>query len=134
MDPEDIQKFDTPLPGELVERIKAEKIINDFRERFRKADPSQTPSNLPIACVLRGSKDKDILQSPKLLGKHQILFFLESASLLYSTKPQAVLDYLSKRQPWEDYDLCVFDESLEWCIGITHNDDIIVSDPNKALD
>ena len=48
--------------------------------------------------------------------------------LLRIATPLEVLDYLKNKEPWEDYDICLFDDSLEWCVGITHNDEIFVTD------
>ena len=126
-------KFDTPLPGRPVASDVAERVISDFLLRFRKTAASQSPSNIPTACVLRGRKFRDLLIPPKLLEKHQILFFLESASILNVVDPSAVVHYFEERKPWEDYDICLFDESLEWCIGITHNGDTIITDAEGVL-
>lgn len=134
MSQKELTHFDTPLPGQLVESTTAEKIVADFRQRFRIADSARIPSNVPTACLLQGDKATNVFQSQKFLEKDRIFFYLESASLLYLAEPQTILHYLAGRQPWEDYDICLFDESLEWCVGITHNDDVIVSDTKGALD
>ena len=130
----ELPRFDTPLPGQIMTGMEAEKIIKGFLHRFRKVDSARVPSNLPTACILQGRKLKDISNIPNLLRKPRIFFYLDPAPcFLYLTEPESVLNYLAKRQPWEDYDICLFDESLEWCIGITHNDDIIVSDTKGVL-
>ena len=134
MAPEELPKFDTPLPGQIIAGTAAEKVVSDFLRRFRKGDPRRVPSNLPTACVVEGHKDKNILKSPNFLAKQRVFFFLDpDPPLLYSADPSSVLKYLAIRQPWEDYDICLFDESLDWCIGITHNDDVIVSDVKGVL-
>ncbi|MDB6034853.1 MAG: hypothetical protein JWM16_5191 [Verrucomicrobiales bacterium] len=133
MNSQEPPQFDTTLPGQVVRGCEADKITEEFLRRFRNADPAKIPSNVPTACMLQGRKGGGIFQSPKFLGKKRVFFFLESASLLHSADPQAVVNYLAQREPWEDYDICLFDESYEWCVGLTHNDDIIVSDPKEVF-
>jgi|ERR1035438_1921805 hypothetical protein len=120
--------FETPLPGDEVPKQQASLLVEAFIARFRLCKPSQTPSNVPTACVLQGRKDREYLGKPRFLNRKSVLFYLESAHCLRRTTPIEAADYFSAREPWEDYDVCLFDESLEWCVGITHNDDVIVID------
>lgn len=130
MSSEDSIKFHTPLPGLAIPSNEASGIISDFLVRFRKTTPAQTPSNIPTACVLQGRKYLDVLIPPKLVEKHEILFYVDSTFLLHKTCPSEVLRYLAVREIWEEYDMCLFDKGLEWCIGITHNNHTIISDAN----
>ena len=38
-------------------------------------------------------------------------------------RPQEVIAFVAALQPWEDYDFCVFDAELNWCLALTHNGD-----------
>lgn len=125
---EPVLKFETQLPGEEIPKHEASPLVEAFLDRFRKCKAPETPSNVPTACTLRGRKDREYLNKPQFLDRKSILFYLEAAQILRRTTPTAVADYFATREPWEDYDVCLFDESLKWCVGITHNDDVIVID------
>ena len=121
-------EFETPLPGCKVPEGKATRLIRDFVKKFRTADPSAVPSNLPTACLLKGREDKRYLHEPRFLQRKRLLFLLESAGILREVTPTDIMEYLEAREPWEDYDICLFDESLDWSVGITHNGDVLVVD------
>jgi hypothetical protein len=121
------ERFDTPLPGELVPENEAAKLIDRFLLRFRTTDPAEVPSNIPTACVLDGAIDEQVLGSTAFKKLDQIFLFVEGAGLVCKTTPDEIIDYLSLREPWEVYDLCLFDNDLEWCIGLTHNEQVIVA-------
>jgi hypothetical protein len=130
--PEKPPKFETPLPGQPVAEAEAQDIIVRFEKRFRVFGPSELPSNVPTACILGGRKVGSDFISEKLLNNSSIYFYIESAALLHSAEPQTVQAYLAKKEPWEDYDICLFDKSLDWCLGATHNDELFLADP-KAI-
>ena len=88
---------------------------------FRKTDPAKVPSNIPTACVLDGMLDAQVLTSREFKQRSKVYVFVEGAGIVFVAKPQEIIKYLSARQPWEDYDICLFDENMEWCIGLTHN-------------
>jgi hypothetical protein len=44
------------------------------------------------------------------------------SSELYLTTIKAMAHYLKSREPWEDYDICIFDSSFDWCLAISHED------------
>jgi hypothetical protein len=119
-------QFETQLPGDQVPQQQAKLLVKAFIEKFRTCEPAVTPSNIPTACVLQGRIDHEFLSDSRFLARKEILFYLESADCLRRTTPTSAAHYFSTREPWEDYDVCLFDESLEWCVGVTHNDDIIV--------
>lgn len=121
-------KFETPLPGDEVPQQEASQLIERFIKQFRKCKAPETPSNIPTACMLNGRKDREYLALPRFQNRKCILFYLESAHLLRRTSPAAAANYFSLRAPWEDYDICLFDESMEWCVGVTHNNDVSVID------
>lgn len=121
-------QFETQLPGDEVPQQEASQLVEKFIKRFRKCKVPETPSNVPTACVLDGRKDRDYLVKPAFQRRNSVLFYLESGRVLRRTTPAEAANYFAVREPWEDYDVCLFDESLEWCVGVTHNDDVIVID------
>ena len=121
------ENFDTPLPGVIVSEIEAAKLIIRLLLRFRKTDPAKVSSNIPTACVLDGMLDDQVLTRRKFKERLKVYVFVEGAGIVFVATPQEIINYLSARQPWEDYDICLFDENMEWCIGLTHNGQVIVA-------
>lgn len=120
-------KFETPLPGVEMSSSVAKNILAKFRSVFRPAGTVMIPSNIPTACLLRGRKDHNVLNTSQFL-KHQTIFFVIEGThtVIRSARPCEIVNYIKKREPCEDYDICLFDSSFSWCVGITHNDDIVI--------
>jgi hypothetical protein len=122
----------TPEPGNEISSEKAKLIIAAFLVKFRSKDVN-IPSNLPTACQLMGEKDVDIMNSSNYLKLNKVYYYFDSSNQLFEASPKEISDYYNSRQPWEDYDFCIFDSDMKWCIGITHNDDVILVDPEGVL-
>ncbi len=100
-------------------------LTSDFLEQFRGSGP-QVPSNLPTSCTING----------KELKKEEVLDLFEEDSELYvhtdsgkglrKDSLKRIMKYWIHRDPWEDYDFCVFPRDLSWCLAFTHNDRIIL--------
>lgn len=118
--------FHTPLPGKEVFGEEVNLLRKAFLAKFRVFGAGKVPNNLPTACVLNGRRFPNYLNSPYFLTRKSVFFYLDGQSSLWETTPAQVLHYLSIREPWEDYDICLFDDTLEWCVGITHNNYVIV--------
>jgi len=56
----------------------------------------------------------------------QVFFYDERQNILFSTTLEDIIDYVVEFQPWEGIDAYVFDESMEWIIAITHEDNLIL--------
>lgn len=119
--------FDTPMPGRRVPDAEAHDLIVALEKRFRRKDPLRIPSNLPLACSIIGRKDPDYFTTAEFLRLENVLFLLEGASLLFEASSKDVNEYFQRREPWEEYDICVFDRTLAWCVGMTHNGDVVVA-------
>lgn len=121
-----------PEPGDEISSEKAKLIIADFLTKFRSKNVN-IPSNLPAACQLRGIKDIDVLKASNFLNLNKVFYYFDSSNQLFEASPKEVSEYYNSRQPWEDYDFCIFDSEMRWCIGITHNDDVILVDPEGVI-
>ena len=117
--------YHTPLPGEAIPDEQAAEIKKAFLAKFRVFAPGRVPNNIPTACLLNGRHDPSYLNETRFLNRKSVFFYMDG-SVLRRAKPAEIPQYLSKREPWEDYDICLFDETLSWCVGITHNDHVIV--------
>ena len=122
----------TPEPGDEIKADKAKGIIKKFLDKYRKDDVN-IPSNLPTACQLNGIKKAEVLKSSKFLNYNKVFYYFDSSDSTFEAYPNDIFEYYCRRLPWEDYDFCIFDFEMKWCIGITHNDDVILEDPEGIL-
>jgi hypothetical protein len=75
-----------------------------------------------MACSLEGT---EIMEDPSNLPIPEdlkVYAFYENTDELYFTTIKAMVHYLKNREPWEDYDICIFDSSVDWCLAISHED------------
>lgn len=111
------------IPGIKINRSQIDEVFVNFVKKFREEG---IPLNIPTSCCLKGEKDKEIFRSDFFLSKDNVYLFFDYDKDLRLLTAHQVLDFYENLEPWEDYDFCIFDETLKWCIGVTHNDDVIV--------
>lgn len=119
-------EFYTPLPGRLIPEEIAAAAIEKFEARYKMNNARGFADNVPAACALQGRRDSNYLDNEAFRNRRLVFFYFDNPAMLREANPGEIAEYYRKREPWEDYDFCVFDESLKWCVGVTHNDDIIV--------
>ena len=94
---------------------------------------AKVPSNVPTACVVTGSEAPELLYSGDLQDKEQLYVFFENLQSVRLTSGRDLSAFLRDREPWEDYDICVFEEGLEWAAFLTHDDRTVLIDPHGRL-
>ncbi len=80
--------------------------------------------SIPIACQFRGAEPFASFQDEWFAGEVAVVAFFENYNVMVLTNVKAVLSFLSKREPWQDWDVCLFNRSVTWCAAITHNDEV----------
>lgn len=113
----------TIIPGINV-AFEHEKLIATFKKKFR-FQPDDGYDNVPTSCYLQGHINPNAFNMPFFMNSKKVYMYFDFDNDLRILTPLDVIKYKSQLQEWEDYDFCVFDDSLEWCIGVTHNDQII---------
>ena len=88
---------------------------------------------MPLACVLKGKEDPNYIKTINFSKRGDMLFLVEGAHLLHEASPQQISKYFDSREPWEDYDICIFDRTFVWCIGVTHNGHVVVVEKNDDI-
>jgi len=121
--------FDTPLPGRDIANPTKASVIKQFLEVFRVFSKGEAPYNIPTACLVKGPRGSEVLKDPTFLARKNIYFYLESGEvpedeILRICDATDLVQYVKQKEPWEDYDLCTFDESMTWCLAVSHNDTI----------
>lgn len=52
-----------------------------------------------------------------------MIVYIENYETMIRTTVPAVLQFLKAREQWQDFDLCIFDDGISWCVALTHNDE-----------
>jgi hypothetical protein len=145
-DPRDDECLDeselTPMPGKRLESVRMQKVHTAFLAAFRH-EPNDIPTQVPTNACFEDARlvDETILDRPWLCEDRRVLVMQEGGIMgracapqdIYETSVREARQFLAKRHPWEDYDLYIFDDSLEWCVSISHHGEVIVVDPGGIL-
>lgn len=79
---------------------------------------------IPIACRIEASEHADELQDGWFSGVNAVIVYVENDDLMIRATASAVPQFFKAREPWEDFDVCIFDEEMTWCVAVTHNDEV----------
>lgn len=77
---------------------------------------------VPMACALHGTVIGNDFAKLPIPDDSQVYAFYENTDELFRTTIKAMVHYLQSRAPWEDYDICIFDPSFNWCLAVSHKD------------
>ena len=107
----------TPRPGRPLSASDADLILPQFLAKYRVRELNNIPSNLPTACTLDGVEDSRVFESAQFLSVPEVLVLFEYPREVFVASPESVANFIKSKEPWEDYDICVFPRSLVWCVG-----------------
>jgi hypothetical protein len=112
---------ETPRPGTHLPPDEARTWVRRFFMRFRKRREG-VPRDLPTWCTFDDARrvSPDILAAPALERIRALLVLFENSREVYRASIGEIRDYFAAREPWEDYDIYLFDEELRFCIAFTH--------------
>jgi hypothetical protein len=86
-------------------------------------------TTVPTACRLIGRRDENLLKLSPFRDALEVMLLFEGSGRVFRASTEDVRRFLFSRQPWEDYDMLIIPADFSWCIGITHNDDVILAEP-----
>ena len=109
------------MPKILTANTSESELVSSFLGAYRKQSPL-IPSNLPTACLLEGRKARTVADLLLNFDDQEVFVYWDQGTALRRESFRVVSKFWATREPWEDYDFCVFPRSLDWCIGFTHND------------
>lgn len=110
--------------------IEKEKIINIFTGKFIDA-------NLLKESILFWNSLKDEyrinikrmkinqINNLSLPNEKSIYIYLEREKKLFKGDVKSINSYYEHQEPWEETDITIFDESLNWVVAFTHEDEIL---------
>lgn len=108
-----------PLPKEDAEKFRHHlaKMIEPHRILGRM-------ESIPFACQFHAVESFNSFDDDWFAGEETVVAFFENHNVMVLTEVKAVLSLLSQREPWQDWDVCLFNRSMTWCAAITHNDEV----------
>lgn len=80
--------------------------------------------SIPISCRIKPIKESRRLEAAWLPESKDIVAFMENYETMILTNANTLLPFLEKREPWQDFDVCIFDQEMTWCVALTHNDEV----------
>lgn len=104
----------------VLRKMLIEKLAGNFF-----ADRSDS---IPISCRFIPSKSADNLEEKWFSDGVTYIVYMENYEVMILSDAKNFLKFLNEREPWQDYDVCIFDENLTFCVALTHNDEVKVID------
>jgi hypothetical protein len=127
-----------PLPGLRLEDNQATDIVKRFRDNFHQGPLERVTTGIvkltyriPTFTVFpKGSVRTavSVIENP-LFTKHVSLYFLQVSSVdeLHLATPIQIKEFVIGRPSWQEYDSYIFDDQFLWCIGYTHESQLLLS-------
>jgi hypothetical protein len=115
----------TPKPGRTVPPDDAARLVETLRTKLVGKIDTSMAANVPLACRFMGAQTPGLSLNARLNGEMEVFLYFENLNEVRKSTIASLAAYLSVKEPWEDYDICVFDDRFKWFIGVTHNDAII---------
>lgn len=113
-----------------LDGIDKNKIIEKFIGRF--IDSKLVPQNYllwnSIKFTHRGKVEKISLEKINTINIKNLdcmYIYLERHKALFQGNIQIIIDFLEQQEPWEETDITVFDESYNWFMAFTHDDEVL---------
>lgn len=117
-----LYKFD----GVEIEAKKADIILDKFKERYiNKSYPERI---LFINHLNKYDKAISFEQIREInIPKEKSLFmYHERLKIVYVTNFEQICLYVEQLEPWEEIDCLIFDEELNWFLGLNHNEKVLI--------
>ncbi|MDR6536757.1 hypothetical protein [Variovorax soli] len=115
--------MDFSFLGSLVAPAEAREIRAHLLRRLNSNFFPERSDALPIACRIEPLEQASELQEHWFSGIQAVIAYMENYDLMIRTTVPAVLKFLGAREPWQDFDVCIFDDEMNWCAALTHNDE-----------
>lgn len=109
--------------GPLVPDAEAKNIRTLLQTRLESHFSRDRSDSIPISCRIDPRERADGVQDDWFSGLGSVIVYMENYEVMIRTSAPAVLRFLKAREPWQDFDVCIFDDDISWCIALTHNDE-----------
>lgn len=113
--------------GFLGRKLPSEEVVKLRQQLLQKLDAHlfrDRMESMPIACRIRPMKESSRLEESWFSRETVMVAFIENDCSMVLTTVDTLLSFLEKREPWQDFDMCIFDQEMTWCVALTHNDEV----------
>lgn len=112
--------------GVKVETKEAEKVLGKFKDRYiNKSYPERV---LFINHLNKYDKtiSFDNLHEIHIDNEKSLYMYHERLKTLYITNFKQICLYVEQLEPWEEIDCLIFDEELNWFLGLNHDEKVLI--------
>lgn len=110
------QFYNSP-PGVLLSRARTTQLREQLLAAF--GDPKRRHLPLWFAFPFN-PMPRELLWSNAITRQPKLYLSVGKGSAAYEASGEAIANFFRHQLPVEDFDLYVFDDTLEWCIASTH--------------
>lgn len=112
------------LPGVAVSQNERDGILACLQERIDSIYPGLFGRSIPLTCHDAGHR-VDLIEAIQLCPSDEIYCIFEPFPFeVRCFGKDSAIEYFSRREPWEDYDLILTSPSVDWVISLSHNDQV----------
>lgn len=113
--------------GSEIEENRAKGILENFKERYVNESYPQRILFINHLNLIEKKIPTERIRELNISNELDLFMYHERLKVVYITKFEDVCKYVEQLEPWEDIDCLVFDEKLNWYIGITHDDTLLIN-------
>lgn len=109
-----------------IETGKANILLDKFKERYiNKSYPERI---LFINHLNRYDKaiSFEQIREINIPKEKSLLMYHERLKIVYVTNFEQICLYVEQLEPWEEIDCLIFDEELNWFLGLNHNEKVLI--------
>lgn len=115
--------MDFSLIGEKLPAVEAENLRVRLMKQAEIHRITERMPGIPIACQINATETSDHIELAWFGGEETVIAFFENDNVMVRATVSFLLDFLAQREPWQDWDVCIFDCDVTWCAALTHNDE-----------
>lgn len=121
-----------PLAGQPLEKSEASALKLAFIKVFESSFDPTVSMSAPLSCRMTSPITLSAIELEWFQGEREVLVLLENYDAVIVASVDVFLRFWENREPWQCYDICLFERSMRWCICLTHNNNckyIVASQP-----
>lgn len=85
---------------------------------------SDRSDSIPISCRITALELYENVERSWFSTEDNYIVYMENYDVMVLSQAKTFIAFLEGREPWQDYDLCIFDEGITFCVALTHNDEV----------
>ena len=115
--------MDFTFLGEVLTPERADKLRHKLLCRLTTHFFPDRMDSIPISCRIKPMQQGSQLNKAWFEKADSVVVYMENYEVMVRSTANTVLRFLNTREPWQDFDVCIFPEDVTWCAALTHNDE-----------